>query len=112
MSGPALKGPYFYPADLASGGGPTVETARMHAVYLNANGSIASNWGDPEGFLSDLNRSTFIHLVDQYVGAIDNNRYPVGGHSQVHYGSPGTTFYESDMELFHECMRTCTPNRA
>ena len=75
-SSQALTGPSFYPGDLSSVGGPTLASTRMHAVYVNATGSIASNWGNPEGFLRDLNRSEFIHLVDQYVGASENNRYP------------------------------------
>lgn len=29
-------GPHFYPGDLTSGGGPTLSTTRMHAVYVNA----------------------------------------------------------------------------
>jgi len=96
-SSQALTGPYFYPADLASGGGPTLATTRMHAVYVNASGSIASNFGNPEGFLRDLNRSTFIHLVDQYVGTTENNRYPVGNRARVRYGTPGATLFESDI---------------
>ncbi len=93
----ALTGPVFYPADLASGGGPTLETTRMHAIYVNAKGSIASNWGNPEGFLRDLNRSTFIHLLDQYVGTTADERYPVGRRARVHYGTPGATLLESDI---------------
>ena len=96
-SSEALTGPFFYPGDLASGGGPTLATTTFHAVYVNATGSIASNWGNPEGFLRDLNRSTFIHLSDQYVGASENNRYPVGRHARVHYGTPGATLFESDI---------------
>jgi hypothetical protein len=97
ISDNALTGPYFYPADLASGGGPTLDTARQHAIYVNAKGSIAANWGNPEGFLRDLNKSTFIHLSDQYVGTMADSRYPVGGRARVKYGVPGTTLYESDI---------------
>lgn len=93
----ALTGPVFYPADLASGGGPTLQTTRMHAVYVNATGSIASNWGNPEGFLRNLNESTFIHLVDQYVGTTADDRYPVGRHARVRYGTPGATLFTSDI---------------
>ena len=93
----ALTGPFFYPADLASGGGPTLATTRMHAIYVNATGSIASNWGNPEGFLRNLNESTFIHLADQYVGSTADDRYPVGRHARVHYGTPGATLYTSDI---------------
>jgi hypothetical protein len=93
----ALANPYFYIGDLTSGGGPTLATARHHAIYVNATGSIASNWGNPEGFLKDLNESTFIHLADQYVGTTADDRYPVGGRARVHYGTPGATLYESDI---------------
>ena len=93
----AFTGPGFYPADLSSGGGPTLQRTRMHAIYVNARGSIASNWGNPEGFLRDLNESTFIHLTDQYVGTTADGRYPVGSHSRVHYGTRGKTLFESDI---------------
>lgn len=93
----ALTGPSLYLGDLTSGGGPTLATTRMHAIYVNASGSIASNWGNPEGFLRDLNRSTFIHLSDQYVGTTENNRYPVGSRARIRYGTPGATLYESDI---------------
>src|SRR5579864_5669121 len=36
----AISGPFFYPADLASAGGPTLATTTFHAVYVNASGSI------------------------------------------------------------------------
>ena len=93
----ALTGPFFYPGDLASGGGPTLATTRMHAIYVNAKGSIASNWGNPEGFLRNLNESTFIHLADQYVGSAADDRYPVGRHARVRYGTPGATLFTSDI---------------
>ena len=96
-SASALSGPYFYPADLSSGGGPTLASTRQHAIYVNANGSIASNWGNPEGFLRDLNESSFIQITDQYVGASAAGRYPVGRHVRVHYGTPGVTLYEHDI---------------
>ena len=93
----ALSGPYFYPADLSSGGGPTLGSTRQHAIYVNAKGSIASNWGNPEGFLRHLNESSFIQITDQYVGTSAEDRYPVGGHVGVHYGTPGVTLYEHDI---------------
>ena len=93
----AISGPFFYPADLASGGGPTLTYSREHAIYVNAPGSIAATWGNPEGFLRDLNRSNFIHLTDQYTGTSDHNRYPVGERARVRYGTPGTTLYTTDI---------------
>ena len=93
----ALTGPYFYPADVASGGGPTMVTARQHALYVNYTGSVASNWGNPERFLSDLNESRFIHLADQYAGSTANDRYPVGEHAKVRYPASNNILYESDI---------------
>lgn len=93
----AIRGPYFYPADLSSGGGPTLQSTEFHDIYMNAPGSVASTWGNPEGFLKDLNRSSFIQITDQYVGTRGGDRYPVGSHAKVHYGTPGVTLYESDI---------------
>jgi len=93
-----LFGPHFFPGDLSSGGGPTLQTTEFHAIYVNAPGSIASTWGNPEGFLRDLNRSTFIQITDQYVGAFGGDRYPVGSHAMVQFGTPGVTLYETDIE--------------
>lgn len=93
----ALSGPYFYPGELSSDGGPTLATTRLHAIYVNATGSIASNWGNPEGFLRDLNESSFIQITDQYVGTSAQDRYPTGSHARVHYGAPGITLYEHDI---------------
>lgn len=87
----------FYPGQLSSGGGPTLETTRQHAIYVNAKGSIASNWGNPEGFLRDLNKSSFIHITDQYAGTSADERYPVSSNAKVHYGTPGVTLFESDI---------------
>jgi hypothetical protein len=96
-SAAALTGPHFYPADLSSGGGPTLETTRMHAIFVNAPGSISSTWGNPEGFLRDLNESSFIQIADQYTGVNGEDRYPVGSHVKVRYGTPGTVLYELDI---------------
>ena len=64
---------------------------------MNPNGSIASNWGNPEGFLGDLNDSSFIQITNQYVGTNAEGRYPVGSHVRVHHGTPGMTLYEHDI---------------
>jgi hypothetical protein len=93
----ALTGPVFNPGDVTSGGGPTLQSTVQHAIYVNPAGSIASGWGNPEGFLRHLNESTFIHLVDQYVGSTENERYPVGRHAKILYGTPGATLFESDI---------------
>jgi len=94
------------PGDLSYHGGAVVEFTESHAIYLNPNGSctIASCWGDPEGFLTDLGRSDFIHVVDQYVGLNSDNRYTVGGRATFKFKpgppSPGfasTPFTDADM---------------
>jgi hypothetical protein len=76
-----------FPADLTYNGGAVVRVAEAHPIYMLPNGKcpIATCWGNPEGFLRDLNSSEFIHITDQYVGATANNRYPVGGHKLISY---------------------------
>jgi hypothetical protein len=64
-----------YPADLQYFGGPVVTTALSHNVYVDC---AASCWGNPQLFLDNLNDSTFIHVVDQYVHATANYRYRFG----------------------------------
>ena len=45
-----------YPGDLSNQGGPVVEYAESHAIFMLPNGHcpISQCWGDPEGFLRDL----------------------------------------------------------
>jgi hypothetical protein len=77
---PSPPAPAFYPEDLAKlvANGTTVTTAQSHGIFVDCASGAESCWGDPLGFLSDLGQSTFIHLVDQYVGTTTNNRYTVG----------------------------------
>ncbi len=64
---PTPSGTHFYPADLVSNGGPTSTSATFHNIYVNmTSGTIATNWGNPKGFLTDLGFSSFIHLTDEY----------------------------------------------
>jgi hypothetical protein len=69
-----------YPGDLQTLGGPVVASLQSHAVFVNPTAACPapSCWGDPEGFLADLGQSDFIHVVDQYVGAHEDNRYTLG----------------------------------
>ena len=69
-----------YPADLQYHGGPVVQYATQHALFVNPTSSCLPNscWGDPIGFLTDLGRSGFIRITDPYVGAHQENRYTVG----------------------------------
>ena len=98
---PAIAGRNFEqnPGDLTYQGGQTVEFAASHAVFLNLGGActIASCWGDPEGFLADLSRSNLIHVVDQYVGLPFDRRYTVGSRAVVTGALPGSPLSESDL---------------
>ena len=85
--------PGFYPADVSSPtNGPTVLTAESHPLYVDCPDSC---WGSPATFLSNLDQSTFIHVVDQYVGSATNNRYTLGKAGSVDY--PKKTLYDADI---------------
>ncbi len=71
-----------YPADLQYFGGHVLKTVVSHNIYLN---DTASEWGDPQGFLNDLNKSTFIHVIDQYVGSTANGRYTTGTNAFIEH---------------------------
>ena len=87
------------PADVTYQGGPTVQFAVSHAVYINPGGActIASCWGDPERFLDDVGESDFIHLLDQYVGLSGRDRYTVGHRAVVRDPLPENPLSESDL---------------
>lgn len=69
-----------YPADLQYHGGPVIDRATQHALFINPTNTCMPNscWGNPIGFLSDLGRSELIHIADQYTDAHEHNRYAVG----------------------------------
>ncbi len=103
----ALTAPYFYPADLAKGTGAALKTVVSHAVYVDYTGTIAANWGNPEGFLTDLGKSTFIHLADQFAGTTASGRYTVGANASVTYGFYGNTLYEHELwAIVHAVAKT------
>jgi hypothetical protein len=78
LGGNSFSSPLRYPGDLAYNGGPVVRRLVSHPIYLDPSGKCtAACWGDPEAFLRDLGRSAFIHVIDQFVGANDPNRYTV-----------------------------------
>jgi hypothetical protein len=98
----AGNGSHRYPADLIFNGGNTIPSAVHHAVYLIPNGSVCTTpacWGNVAQFLSDLNRSDFIHVTDQYVGTQGGHRYPYEeDHLTLHYGAVVTpAFTDSQM---------------
>ena len=93
--GAAKGGPHEqirFPGDLQFHGGPVITNMIAHAIFmLPSDGTCPSStacWGDPERFLTDLGRSEFIHVTDQYVGTDAPNRYTVGADAQVPYTRP------------------------
>src|SRR5215467_267691 len=97
LAAPDSGGPR-YPADLQYHGGNVVPFMQNHAIYMNPNGrcTIASCWGDPEGFLRDLGQSDFIRVVDQYTGG--SGPYTVSNtHFTVNYHPNAAPFTDADM---------------
>lgn len=86
---PADNDQLRFPTDLTYNGGAVVPVAEAHPIFLlpknNAKCAGPSCWGNPQGFLRDLNASEFIHITDQYVRATASNRYPVGGAKLIPY---------------------------
>jgi hypothetical protein len=91
-----------YFGDVTYGGGQVVKSAVSHAIYLQpqtgSQCTIATCWGNPEGFLRDLGNSDFIHVVDQYVGRFEANRYTIGPHATVTYSPRATPLLDSDIQ--------------
>ena len=80
---PAVPPPGFYPADLSHPfKGPVVKSAESNPIYVDCP---ASCWGHQATFLTNLGKSQFIHVADQYVGSTANNRYTVGTAGVVSY---------------------------
>lgn len=78
--------PGFYPADVTNPRhNPAVISTEHHPIYVNRN---PSHWGNVPAFLTDLGRSNFIHLLDQYVGSSANNRYTLGTSFEAAYPIP------------------------
>jgi hypothetical protein len=93
---PSPTPPAFYGGDLVFHGGPKLTSVKSHAIYVDCT-PVSTCWGNPEGFLSDLGKSSFIHLVDQYTGSTANGRYTVGTHANVSYGFFGNALYPHDL---------------
>jgi len=89
-----------YPADLINNGGAVIPSAVHHTIFVNTNTSCPPNscWGDPIGFLGDLDKSDFIHVTDQYVGTKADGRYPVGDNYVINYPvTPGVPLTDQDI---------------
>lgn len=91
--------PVRYPTDVVYQGGHVVESAESHPVYMLPNGhcDIATCWGNPEGFLRDVARSEFVHVIDQYVGRTDNDRYTLGQRAKVSFKPSKTPLTDNDI---------------
>jgi hypothetical protein len=95
-----------WPGEVSYLGGAVITSAQQHVIYLLPNGScpVATCWGDPERFLTDLSNSDLIHLADQYVGASAGHRYPVGKSASISFTSPrnfstgSTPFTDADIQ--------------
>lgn len=93
------SGPRF-PGDLFYFGGATLASTQHHAIYLQPNGQgckVSNCWGNPEGFLRDLGRSRFVHVIDQYVGSTSNGRYGVGKGYTIAYPQDANPYTDADM---------------
>ena len=96
----ALGGEVRYEGDLTYQGGPVVESAQSHPVYLLPGGTcpISVCWGDPAGFLKSLANSQFIHLADQYIGLWWSWRYTLGVSLEGSYTPPAVPLTDADIE--------------
>jgi hypothetical protein len=95
---PAVPSPGFYPADLSHLGGPVVTGAENHPVFVDCPESC---WGAPINFLNHLVKSTFMHIVDQYIGTTANNRYTVGTSGTVSYPILTTLSDNDILQIVH-----------
>lgn len=72
--------PVDSPFDLTYFGGPVLTRSRSHNVYVNC-ADPASCWGTgpltPGTFLSDLNQSQFIRVVNEFIHVDARGRFPV-----------------------------------
>ena len=98
-----LAQPGFFPADLSYFGGLWVKSGSSANIYYNC--ANQSCWGNPEGFLTDLAASKFIHVVDQYIGSKANNRYPLSLASTVHLSGGSSSLTSTDIEsMVHQAV--------
>jgi hypothetical protein len=89
-----------FPGDLTYNGGAIVEFTESHDIYMLPKGScpVATCWGNPERFLSDLGKSEFIHITDQYVGQRASNRYTLGQSASVSFTPSAKPLTDHDMQ--------------
>jgi hypothetical protein len=69
----------------------TLTSTKQWNVYLGCPSNDQTCWGNPQQFITDLNASKFIHVVDQYVGSTAPKRYPLSS-TFIFNSSPVGTF--------------------
>jgi hypothetical protein len=74
-----------------------VTSAVSTNVFVNCGGG-GTCWGNPGGFLTDVGRSTFIHVVDQYVHVTTANRYTLNTKFFTLTASGKTFFSRADID--------------
>jgi len=89
-----------YEGDLGFEGGPVVESAKSHPIYLLPGGNcpVSVCWGNPPEFLKNLSTSQFIHLADQYIGLTGDDRYQLGASFKYSYTPPTTPLTDANMQ--------------
>ncbi len=85
------------PVDLGYNGGSTLAYTTQWNVYLGCPSNDQSCWGNPEQFITDLNGSKFIHVVDQYIGTKARKRYPLSNTYIYNTSSVGTFLSAADI---------------
>ncbi len=86
--------------DLAYYGGPYLTSASSINLYVNCAGTC---WGtaSPGTFIQRIAGSSFVHIIDQYIGSSSNNRYPYGSGWQVNYNTSGTLQDQDIYNIVH-----------
>jgi hypothetical protein len=99
----AVPVPGFYPADVSYSGGPVIQYAAFHNIYVDGT---ASDWGNPDQFLTDLFKSDFIKTLDQYLFTTASNRYKVSTSATIDY-PVYTTLGDNDLlQIVHAAAST------
>jgi hypothetical protein len=99
-SAPAVAlGHNRFPGDLSYNGGAVLQNVVSHGVFINASKAcpVPSCWGAPLAFLSDLGKSNFMHVTDQYVGTTASGRYTVGATFFASFTKPKTPLTDASM---------------
>lgn len=101
---PGVSAPGFYPADLSNPAhGKVLTSVQSNNVYVNC---AASCWGTPATFLAHLAVSDFIHVTDEYAGAMGNNRYTVGIETSINNAAlPKSLTSNNILQLVHTAAR-------